>query len=403
MSLFTPELLQSFDASVKPVNESRLLPPLLYTSDEFYEFERDAIFGRDWLCVGRVDEIPNPGDYLTITIADEPLLVTRDRDSSIKVMSNVCRHRGMVLAEGRGNVKSFLCQYHHWVYGTDGRLLGCPDMDRAVGFDKGEIGLPSFKVEVWNGFIFTSFDPAAPPLAPSLRKAEELLRNYHLDSAVTVDGGELLDLQWNWKVMLENFNDAYHASRLHGSLQTFAPSDMNDFPEWDDGDNAIFRVQHFTHIDGSFNPSQRAILPVFPGLTEHDRMNGSFMLLPPTLGLAIVPDQVAYFIISPRGPGLIDIRIGYCLDSSAVKHPLFTYLFQQAKDGVNNFNVQDVHADEQVQKGLRSRFAPRGRYSWQEEPLRQLNRWLVRRYRQNWPEPATGNGSGTAAAAGGAR
>jgi phenylpropionate dioxygenase-like ring-hydroxylating dioxygenase large terminal subunit len=397
MSVLTPELLSSFDASVKPVNESRLLPPVLYTSDEFYEFERDAIFGRDWLCVGRADEIPNPGDYLTITIADEPLLVTRMRDGGISVMSNVCRHRGMVLAEGRGNVKSFLCQYHHWVYGTDGRLIGCPEMDRAAGFDKNDVALPSFKVEVWNGFVFTSFDPQAPPLAPSLAKAGGFLRNYHLDEAVTVDGGELCDLRWNWKVMLENFNDPYHASRLHGSLQTFAPSDMNDFPEWDDADNAIFRVQHFTHPDGSFNPSQRALLPVFPHLTDEDRRRGSFMLLPPTLGLAVVPDQVAYFIISPRGPGVIDIRIGYCLDRSAVEHPLFEYLFQQAKDGVNNFNVQDVHADEQVQKGLRSRFAPRGRYSWQEEPLRQFNRWLVSRYRRHWPQPPGGDGGAAGA------
>lgn len=399
MTVLTPELLGSFDESVQTVNESRLLPSVLYTSDEFYEFERDAVFGRDWLCVGRVDEIPKPGDYMTITIADEPLLVTRDRDGDIKVMSNVCRHRGMVLAEGTGNVKSFLCQYHHWVYATDGRLIGCPEMDRAAGFDKRENGLPTFKVEVWNGFIFTSFDPEAPPLAPSLAKAAEFLRNYRLDDAVTVAGGELRDLQWNWKVMLENFNDPYHASRLHGSLQTFAPSDMNDFPEWDDGDNAIFRVQHFTHADGSFNPSQRALLPVFPHLSGEDRMRGSFMLLPPTLGLAVVPDQVAYFIIMPKGPGVIDIRIGYCLDRSALDHPLFEYLFEQAKDGVNNFNVQDVHADEQVQKGLRSRFAPRGRYSWQEEPLRQFNRWLVTRYRRHWPQSGSGNGSGRTRAA----
>jgi phenylpropionate dioxygenase-like ring-hydroxylating dioxygenase large terminal subunit len=388
MSMLDRSLLDSFEASVRGVNRSRLLPPMVYTSDEFYEFERDAIFGRDWLCVGRADEIPQPGDYMTITIADEPLLVVRDKSGEIRVLCNVCRHRGMVLAEGRGNVKSFLCQYHHWVYATDGRLIGCPEMDRAAGFEKAQNGLPEFKVEVWNGFIFTSFDPQAPPLAPTLHKAAELLANYRLDSAVTVDGGELCDLAWNWKVMLENFNDPYHASRLHGSLQTFAPSHMNDFPEWDDDDNAIFRVQHFTHIDGSFNPSQRALLPVFPHLTEEERRRGSFMLMPPTLGLAIVPDEVAYFIISPRGPGMIDIRIGYCFDRAAREHPLFDYLFQQAKDGVNNFNVQDVHADAQVQKGLRSRFAPRGPYSWQEEPLQQFNRWLVRRYRAHWPEAA---------------
>src|SRR3546814_5195131 len=71
-------------------------------------------------------------------------------------------------------------------------------------------------------------------------------------------------------VMLENFNDPYHASRLHGPLQTFAPSDMNDYLEWDDGDAAVARIQRFTHIDGSFNPTQKCILPVFPHLTRSE-------------------------------------------------------------------------------------------------------------------------------------
>jgi hypothetical protein len=109
------------------------------------------------------------------------------------------------------------------------------------------------------------------------------------------------------------------------------------------------------------------------------------MLLPPTLAIAVVPDEVAYFIIDPQGPGKIEIRIGYCFDRSALEQPLFDKLFEQAKAGVNNFNVQDVHADEMVQRGLQSRFAPRGRYSWQEETLRQFNRWLVVRYNRHWP------------------
>jgi phenylpropionate dioxygenase-like ring-hydroxylating dioxygenase large terminal subunit len=385
MNPLSDALLETFEESIKPVNEARLLPPHLYTSDAFYEFEKDACFGHDWLCVGRLDEVPEPGDYITISLVDEPLVVVRDKDHEIRVLSAVCRHRGMVLAEGRGHVNSFLCPYHHWVYGTDGRLLGCPEMERCVGFEKSETSLPNLRVETWNGFIFANFDPQAPPLAPTLRKATQVLEHFQLDRAVTLAGGSLPDLPWNWKVMMENFNDPYHASRLHGPLQTFAPSHMNDFLEWDDGDNDVVRIQHFTQQDGSFNPTMRCLLPVFPGLTNEERRRGSFMLLPPTLAIAVVPDEVAYFIICPQGAGKIDIHIGYCFDPSALEEPLFDKLFEQAKAGVNNFNVQDVHADEMVQKGLQSRFAPRGRYSWQEETLRQLNRWLVTRYRRYWP------------------
>ena len=388
MTILTDELLASFDDSVGPVDEARLLPPVLYTSPEFYEFERRAIFRREWLCVGRADQLAEPGDFRCVTIAGEPLIVARDQDGELRVMSAVCRHRGMVLAEGSGNCRRFTCPYHHWSYGLDGRLLGAPAMDRAVGFDPSEHGLIELKTEVWQGFVMANFDPGAAPFGPTMAKIDAMLENYGLATTTTLEGKTIPGLAWNWKVMMENFNDPYHASRLHGPLQTFAPSHMNDFLDWDDDDGAIGRIQHFTDMDGSFNPTKRCLLPVFANLTEDQRRRGGFVLIPPTLALAIVPDEVAYFIISPDGPGHITIHIGYCFESSALKDPMFEYLFEAAEAGVNNFNVQDIYADEMTQKGLNSHLAPRGRYSWQEETLVQFNRWLVKRYRQSWPNGA---------------
>lgn len=385
MTVLTDELLASFDDSTGPVDEARLLPPVLYTSPEFFEFERRAIFQREWLCVGRADQLAEPGDFRCITIAGEPLIVVRDADGELRVMSAVCRHRGMVLAEGSGNCRRFTCPYHHWSYGLDGKLLGTPAMDRAVGFDPAEHGLVELKTELWQGFVMANFDPGAAPFSPTMAKIDAMLENYGLETTTTLEGKTIPGLAWNWKVMMENFNDPYHASRLHGPLQTFAPSHMNDFLDWDDDDGAIGRIQHFTDMDGSFNPTKRCLLPVFANLTEDQRRRGGFVLIPPTLALAIVPDEVAYFIISPDGPGHITIHIGYCFESSALNDPMFEYLFEAAEAGVNNFNVQDIYADEMTQKGLNSHLAPRGRYSWQEETLVQFNRWLVKRYRQSWP------------------
>jgi phenylpropionate dioxygenase-like ring-hydroxylating dioxygenase large terminal subunit len=292
----------------------------------------------------------------------------------------------MVIAEGSGNCTKFTCPYHHWSYSLDGKLLGAPAMERALAFDKSHFSLPSLPVEIWNGFIFTAFDSTIAPLAPGLRELDTVLRGYALDEAVTLPSKTLADLPWNWKVMLENFNDPYHASRLHEPLQTFAPSGMSDFFDWRDDIRHISRVQHFTHIDGSFNPTMKNLLPVFPGLTEDDRKHGLFVLIPPTLALAVVPDEVAFFIIRPQCANAITIEIGYCFNRSQLEVPLFDQLFAAAQAGVDNFNVQDVYADTMVQRGLRSRFAPRGRYSWQEATLPQLNRWIVQRYRAHWPE-----------------
>jgi len=373
-------LLSAFEGSVGPVTESRALPPEMYASDQVFELEREAIFARDWLCVGRVDQVPEPGDYRTVTIAGEPLIVTRGRTGDIRVLSAVCQHRGMIVVEGSGSCNKFTCPYHHWSYGLDGRLLGAPAMERSAGFDKADHGLPSLAVEIWNGFVFASMEPNPTPLAPTLKKVDELLANYRLADTVTREGITLQDLPWNWKVMMENFNDPYHASRLHGPLQTFAPSHMNDYLDWDDGDGAVVRVQRFTHPDGSFNPTQKALMPVFPHLTDEERSRGMFVLIPPTLALAVVPDEIAYFIISPQSAGTITIHISYCFDAGALEHPLFEQLFAMAEAGVDNFNREDIYADRMVQVGLRSRFAPRGRYSYQEETLRQLNRWLKVRY-----------------------
>ena len=385
MTVITDGLRRSFAASVGSVNESCLLPPVIYTSPEFYEFERRALFRREWLCVGRADQVPSPGDFRCMTIAGEPLILLRDGDGALGVISAVCQHRGMVLAEGSGNTRRFTCPYHHWSYGLDGSLLGAPAMERAVGFDKADHGLPRLRTELWQGFVFCNFDPDARPLGPTLRKIDDILENFGLPDTVTREGKTLTNLPWNWKVMMENFNDPYHASRLHGPLQTFAPSHLNDYLPWDPDDGAIGRIQHFTDIDGSFNPTKKCILPIFANLTDSQRRRGSFVLIPPTLSLAIVPDEIAYFIISPDGPGEITIHIGYCFEASALADPMFEYLFEQAEQGVDNFNVQDVYADRMVQKGLNSVFAPRGRYSWQEETLAQFNRWLVTRYERHWP------------------
>lgn len=390
MSILNDELLATLDASTADVAHAATLPPEIYTSDEFLQFEHEALFAHEWLCVGRASRIPNPGDWFTVTIANEPLIVVRDKPgpdgtAGVNCLSAVCQHRAMTVCSGQGNDTTFKCPYHHWIYGLDGRLLGAPAMERTEGFEKKDFPLPRMQVEEWQGFIFVNMDPDAKPLAPTLADYEPYLDNYDLANAVCPGTFTLTDMPWNWKVMFENFNDGYHANRLHQFVQDFCPSNMSEFPvAWRDDSNVIFRRAGYTHMDGGFNATHRVIMPVFPDLTDEQRTYSTFALVPPTLCFGTAPDQCFFFLVRPKTANTIDVEIGYLFHPSALDDPLFEQKLILSDAGVQVFVQQDQDATTKVQVGLRSRFAPRGRYSWQEESHVNFNRWLVQRYRSHW-------------------
>jgi phenylpropionate dioxygenase-like ring-hydroxylating dioxygenase large terminal subunit len=370
-----------FAASTVEVGRATTLPPHVYTDEGWYAFERDAIFSKEWLCLGRASDVASPGDWVTAEVAGEPLIMVRGRDGIVRVLSAVCQHRSMLVAEGAGTCSTFRCPYHHWTYGLDGRLLGAPAMHRTEDFDRSASSLPELRCEIWQGFVFANHDPAAAPLAPTLTKLDPLLEPFDLAGCRPRAATDRFPhMPWNWKVMLENFNDGYHASRLHAGVHDFCPSELASFVPWDDGDGAVIRTNGFLHPDGGFNALQRAMLPIFPGLSDQERSQVTFALVPPTLAIGAAPDQVFYFLVRPTSAGTIDLEIGYLFHPDALADPLFEERYQLSAVGVSQIVAQDVATTTAVQKGLGSRYARRGRYSWQEEAQAQLNRWLVRRY-----------------------
>src|SRR5262245_45407552 len=164
----------------------RGLPPACYTSLEFYARETERIFRRDWLYIGRADEVAEPGDYLCLDVLGEPLVMVRDGAGEVRVLSRICRHRAMPVGSGAGHARTFVCPYHTWTYALDGRLLGAPEMRETPGFDPAACRLPGLRSEVWEGFVFVSFDPEAPALGPSLAGLAALCRNYDLAGLKTV-------------------------------------------------------------------------------------------------------------------------------------------------------------------------------------------------------------------------
>jgi phenylpropionate dioxygenase-like ring-hydroxylating dioxygenase large terminal subunit len=183
-------VLGGLDVSDRAINHpagARVLPKEAYMSPAFHDFEREAVFMHSWLCVGRVQQVPNVGDYMAVTLLDEPLLIVRGKDEKVRAMSALCRHRGHALAEQcTGNAKKFVCPYHRWTYAIDGNLVGAPRMKDAIEIRRlrEESQLPLLKTEIWQGFIFVNFDAKAPALAPTLVKLEPYLAGYDLDAMV---------------------------------------------------------------------------------------------------------------------------------------------------------------------------------------------------------------------------
>src|SRR5262249_18027941 len=132
---------------------------------------------------GRADGGAGRGSYTGCEVAGEPVLVVRDASGQLRAMSNVCRHRGAILAEGCGSGSVIRCPYHSWSYSLDGRVVGVPEFEGVEKWDRSEVCLPQFRVEVWGPFLFVNLDPAAPPLAEFLgvipREIEEFGAPFH--------------------------------------------------------------------------------------------------------------------------------------------------------------------------------------------------------------------------------
>jgi phenylpropionate dioxygenase-like ring-hydroxylating dioxygenase large terminal subunit len=380
------DFFEAMESSIRDVNEAEMLPPSCYADPAFFEFEKEALFLREWLCVGRESWISEPGDYFTAEQIGERVIVVRQQDGSIRALSAVCQHRAMLVAEGRGKTRNFLCPYHHWAYGLDGTLTGAPAMERACNFDKSKYNLPVIKVEVWLGFVFINFDPDAAPLSPRLTAITEVLKNYHVETAEeSAYPGEPSKEYWNWKVRFENSNDGYHANRLHaGPVHNIVPSALASFPELPKDTAGYFRYNQTLHMDASFNPTLKAVLPVFPGLTPDERHRMLFINVPPTLFIVGRSETLTYNIFFVQGPEEMSAQRGWMVPPGVSDLPLFKERLQMNVDGSKPIFEQDRHVDEQVQIGLRSRYANRGRYSWQEKSQQEFNRWLVERYRNHW-------------------
>ncbi len=368
--------VQGLEQTRLPLSQASNLPSHCYTSRDFYQLEVQEIFLKEWLCVGRQEQIKRPGDYFTIEILNEPIVVVRDAVGDLHALSAVCRHRAAELVSGEGNVQAFQCPYHGWTYSLKGELLEAPEMTKMDNFDKALHCLPSIRLEVWEGFIFINFDPQCRPLAPALESLSERLAKYKI-SEIGLAKRSDYEAACNWKTFMDGL-DNYHQVHLHKDTVT---DSLSSEDSWIETPHRKYEVIIYRNLD---KVARRTLtgespFPVIEGLSPKELEESPYVVIWPSFQMPLSVEGVYYYSILPEGPDRCKVMTGICFPGATMERPNFE---EEAKGHYVRWdivNYEDIRACESAQRGLHSMLFRSGRYSYQEEIVHRFHNYVIDR------------------------
>lgn len=212
-----------FDASPA---RSMSLRAEAYTDPNWYNADLKGVLARTWQWVCHVEKVREPGAYVTVDIAGQPIAVVRGRDGVLRAFYNVCKHRAHMLLSGAGTTSKIMCPYHAWVYKLDGQLARAPHTEALENFKESEICLDQVKVEEFCGFVFVNLDATAGPLAEQSGDLGTEIRHWAPDIEQLTFGHRLTyDIKSNWKNVVDNFLECYHCPTAHKDFCTLVDMD----------------------------------------------------------------------------------------------------------------------------------------------------------------------------------
>lgn len=368
-----------------------------YLSPETFAREKERILCREWMCIGREEEAPSPGDYLLLEVAGESLLLIRSRDGRLHAHYNVCRHRGSQLIFGinpkhRGGTEvrpsghltgGIRCPYHAWTYNLEGELRTAPFLEDGDGFCREELALFSAAVDSWGGFVFVNLDAAAarPPdgtggpvrsLAEQLGGAPDRVQRYPLAELRTARR-MVYDVAANWKVILENYNECYHCGPVHPELSRLVPAFKHKGGlnlDWERGVPHREGAWTFT-MQGTTNRRP------FAGLNEDELVRHKGELIYPNLMCSLSAEHAAAFTLWPHGPGQTTVICDFLFHPDEMARPDFDPM--DAVELWDITNRQDWVICESVQRGMASRVFARGFYAPMESLSLDIRRYIHER------------------------
>jgi choline monooxygenase len=214
------EILASYN-DCAPLSEAYTIPAPWYTDQRVADLELQNVFARTWHAIGRLDQVEQPGQYLTGTVAGEPIVAVRGSDNQLRTFFNVCRHHAMcVMSEPAGHTQNLRCPYHGWTYTLEGELRGITEFDGVRDFDRAQNGLVPVRVAVWEQFVFVNLDPQAAPLEDFLGELVTRARPLGLTKLKFYERRSYT-LDCNWKVYVDNYLDGgYHVPHMHKGLNS---------------------------------------------------------------------------------------------------------------------------------------------------------------------------------------
>lgn len=360
------------------------LPSSWYYDPTQYQRELEAVWYRDWVCVGRLDDLRDAGDFIVEAVGAESLILTRDRDGRPRAYHNACRHRGTTLCttpSGRFVNGRIVCPYHGWTYALSGELLATPKMDLPANFRRDAYALYEAHADSWGGFLFVNMnEQPACTLAEFLGNEARNVERWPLAGLVSVHR-EKITLACNWKVFWENYSECYHCPGIHPELCRVVPLYREGLLNYVDSRVALPRDRaHDTRARvapglSTWTLDGQSTLPLIDGPDPDDRALGVvFASFTASLFVVAHPDYVRSVRILPRGPESVELTVDWLLPPGvAERHPgELERMYELGRLVVE----QDGRVCELNQQGLHSRRHHEGVLMPQEEALQEFHEWL---------------------------
>jgi phenylpropionate dioxygenase-like ring-hydroxylating dioxygenase large terminal subunit len=344
-----------------PFAQAHAMPKSVYTSEEFAAAEIEQIFSKEWFCVGRATSLANAGDYVTLELAGQPIMVIRGKDGLLHAQSNVCLHRMSILLKGNGNTKGIVCPYHGWSYNPDGTLRAAPAMKLNEGFCLENYRLPQIRCEEWLGWVMITLNPNAVSPQVKFADVEALIADYGMEGYIE-NFSEQFVWNTNWKVLAENFMESYHLPVCHAkTIGGLSKLDEMVCPP------GLPTFNYHTIL----KDDRLKIALAHPTNTRMagERRRMTYLLaIYPSLLITLTPGYFWYLSLHPKGAGQVLVNFGGGLSPDFVRDGDAQQHFAQLKTLLDEVNVEDKGCTERVYRGLCSDMAKPGHLSHLERP-----------------------------------